>query len=168
MRWATEALFAVSLTMAFTTASLGAQAAAPAIGVEHVCTLLSKAEMAKFISRDRERFSEASEMAGICNYGGYIQILVYSGPDAEGRFIGLLKSFKKDTETRFPLTSLGADGWVMYPHPDNQYQSIGAFTHAKVGPHVVSIFIEAEDGKPAESAKDNAEALTKLVMSKLR
>lgn len=162
--------FTVSLAIGMATASLGARpAAGQAAGVEHVCSLLSKAEVAKYIARGREMDDPPEELPGICGYNaGSGQVLVYSGPNAEERFNRLLKSFKKDKEPRYPLASLGADGWVMYPRPDNEYQAIGAFTHARIGPHVVSVFVDADSGKAAESAKANAEALTKLILSKLR
>ena len=129
-------------------------------------SLLTSAEVAKYSTRRRETRGQGDEMAGICDYGAsWVQVLVYSGPNADAQFDRLLKSFKKDNETRYLLASLGPDGWVMYPRPDHEYQAIGAFTHAKVAPHVV--FVDADSGKPAESAKSNAEAVTKLVLSRL-
>src|SRR5690348_16181924 len=117
MKRSTAASVVMSLAMSFAVSTLGTQAAAPpAAGVAHVCSILTKAEVAKFITRGREMYSDPSEMSGICDYGAsWAQVLVYSGPNAEQQFDGLLKSFKKDKETRYPLASLGADGWVMYP-----------------------------------------------------
>jgi len=137
--------------------------------VEHVCTILTKEEVARYITRGRGDDENPDEMDGLCDYGAaWAQVLVYSGPDAEARFDRLLQRFKQDKETRHPMASLGSDGWVIYPHPDNEYQPVGAFTHARVGSYVVSVFIDADKGKPAESAKDNAEAVTKIVLARLR
>jgi hypothetical protein len=163
-------LVTVSLAIIIAAPSSGAQlAGAKPADVEHVCSILTKAEVAKYVTRGRDMDDKPGEMNGICDYGGgWGQVLVYSGPNAEQRFDRLLKAFKKDKEPRHPLPSLGADGWVIYPRPDNEYQSIGAFTHARVGQHVVSVFVDADEGKVAESATGNAEALTKLVLSRLR
>lgn len=165
--------FVVALATLLASQALGAQATTPGgdgTAVEHACSILTRAEVEKYIARGRSMDDfGGDEIPGICAYnGGSGQVLVYSGPNAEERFDRLMKSFKKDKEPRYPLASLGPDGWVMYPRPDNQYQAIGAFTHARVGQHVVSIFVEADSGKAAESARSNAEALTKLVMGKLR
>lgn len=172
MRQPTGCTLAVSFAIALTCTSLGAQAApaAKAPTPEHVCSLLTKAEAEKYILRGREASSPTGdEMDGVCDYGAaWGQVLVYSGPKAEEQFNRFLKSFKKDQEPRYPLPSLGPDGWVMYPRPDNDYQSIGAFTHARVGQYVVSVFVDADHGKTAETAKAGAEALTRIVMAKLR
>ena len=165
--------FVVAIAITMASQSLGAQSTPAGQGgavVEHACSILTKAEVEKYIARGRSMDDfGGDEIPGICAYNaGSGQVIVYSGPNAEERFDRLLKSFKKDKEPRYPLASLGPDAWVMYPRPDNQYQAIGAFTHARVGQHVVSVFVEADSGKAAESAKPNAEALTKLVMAKLR
>lgn len=161
----------IALTIALGSTSLGAQQAPSGKGAsgERVCSLLTTAEVEKYIARGRTMYSTPQEFMDTCSYGeSWGQVLVYSGPNAEQRFDRLLQSFKKDKEPRYPLASLGPGGWVMYPRPDNAYQSIGAFTHAKVGQHVVSVFVEADEGKPAESAKSNAEELTKLVVARVR
>lgn len=173
MTHATSHSFVVALAIAMAWPALGAQAnpaAKASVGVEHACSILTKAEVEKYIARGRPMSDfGGDEIPGICAYNaGSGQVIVYSGPNAEERFDRLLKSFKKDKEPRHPLASLGPDAWVMYPRPDNEYQAIGAFTHARVGQHVVSIFVEADSGKAAESATSNAEALTKIVMARLR
>ena len=162
-------LLPLAITVAF--CSLGAQSPPARQGTsgENVCSLLTTAEVEKYIARGRTMYSTPEPFMDTCSYGAsWGMILVYSGPNADKRFAGYLEAFKKDKEPRFPLPSLGPDGWVMYPRPENEAQPTGAFTHVKVGPHVVAVFVDADKGKSAESAKSNAETLTKLVMARLR
>ena len=173
MKHRTSHSVVVALVALLADRSLGAQATPAGQGgtaEEHVCSILTRAEVEKYIARGRPMSDFVGvEIPGICNYNaGSGQVLVYSGPNAEERFDRLLESFKKDKEPRYPLASLGPDAWVMYPRPDNAYQTIGAVTHARVGQYVVSVSVEPDSGKPAESAKSNAEALTKIVMARLR
>ena len=161
------------LPLAITVAlgSLGAQPtpARQATSSEPVCSLLTTAEVEKYITRGRTMYSSPAPFMDTCSYGAsWGMILVYSGPNADKRFEGHLEAFHKDKEPRFPLPSLGPDGWIMYPRPENEAQRKGAFTHVKVGSHVVGVFVDADEGESAESAKANAEAVTKLVMAKLR
>ena len=171
MRQHTGRSLIVSLAIAATTASLGAQAkpAAQAPAADHACSLLTKAEVEKYITRGRTMESDPAEIGANCSYGaGWGSVFVYNGTNAEESFGRMLKSFKGDKAPRTPLAALGPGGWVIYPKPENQYQSIGACAHGAVGQHVVFVCIESDDGKPVESATPYAEAVTKLVMAKLR
>jgi hypothetical protein len=171
MRRPTGRFLTIALTITLASAALGAQQtpARPGASGVRVCSLLTTAEVEKYIARGRTMYSTPEDFQDTCSYGAsWGQVLVYSGSNAEQRFDRHLEAFKKDKEPRYPLASLGPSGWVMYPRPDNKYQPTGAFTHATVGPHVVAVFVDADEGKPAESAKSNAEALTKLVVARLR
>jgi len=160
----------VTLTIALASTALGAQAkpaTQDATGV-HACSLLTPAEVEKYISRGRPE-SDPGEMGNTCSYGaGDGSIFVFSGPNAEASFNRTVKAFKKEQEATKPVASLGPGAWVMYPKPENQYQSIGACIHAAAGQHVVFVCVDADKGKPPESATPNAEAVTKLVVSRLR
>ena len=171
MRRPTGCSLVASLAIAVTATSSGGQAKPATQGptAEHACSLLTTAEVEKYIARGQTMESDPIEIGANCSYGaGRGSVFVYSGPNAEQSFGRMLKSFKGDKEPRTAVASLGPGGWVIYPHPENQYQSIGACAHATVGPHVVFVCVEADDGKPPESATSYAEAVTKLVMAKLR
>lgn len=171
MRHITGRSLVVSLAITLTSVSLGAQAkpGAQRPTADHACSLLTKAEVEKYIARGRTMESDPAEVGANCSYGaGAGSVFVYSGPNAEESFSRMLKSFKGDKAPRTSLPSLGPGGWVIYPEPENKYQSIGACAHAAASPYVVFVCIESDDGKPVQSATPYAEAVTKLVIAKLR
>ena len=139
------------------------------------CTLLTDAEVEKYIARGQKLYDkgEGASLGGgagsTCDWGGGRgQIIVYSGPKAEEGMNALLKAFGQDKEPKQPVAGVGDRAWVIYPKPRNQYQARVAFLGVKTGPHMLGISLEADDGKPTESVLPDVVSLAKVVVGKLR
>lgn len=149
--------------------SLGAQPSLSGDKTLHVCSLLTKAEVEKYIAKGRQMFQPPDEGSGSCNYEGDMgQILVFTGVKAEDDVQQLLKSFKHDKDPRHPVSGLGSDAWVIYPKPRNEYEATVAAVHARVGQRVLMVSIAAKDGKTGESVRADVEAVTKLLIERLK
>lgn len=139
------------------------------------CSLLTAAEVEKYIARGQKLYDEGSGASlgggagSTCDWGGGRgQIILYSGPKAEDGLNALLKAFEQDKEPKQPVAGVGDRAWVIYPKPRNQYQPRVAFLGAKTGAHMIAVSLEADDGKPTESVLPDVIALAKLVVGKLR
>jgi hypothetical protein len=174
----------LTLVAAFVCASassLGAQySGAQKAGVKEAatakpCTMLTDAEVEKYIARGQKLFDKGTAFtlgggAGSgCGWDGDRgQIILYSGPNAEAGLNALLTAFKQDTVRKQPVAGVGDRAWVIYPKPRNQYQARVGLLGVKTGQHMLAISLEADDGKPTESVLPDLIALARLTVSKLR
>jgi hypothetical protein len=159
------------MASAVCSAALTAQST-PAGSESDVCSLASSEEFQKAhgvnpaigIIPDTP---EATEMVWgpHCDYSdGAIDLFTKKTPSAElDRVLALTKGGKK----RAPVEGLGQRAFFTDIYPDDQYRRRGLLA-VFVGPRIVTISMDADEGEPIEATRPKLEGLAKLVLPRLK
>lgn len=131
--------------------SAGAARASGKPAAPQVCSLLSAAEIDRLVVRGQdthgapvERDSTSLGIAdSACEFGGFGQIVLFSGAGSEQRFEAFLKRFKAEQEKRTPVSGVGDRSYIMFPKPRNEYQDRAAYLVTRTGPYTLGISLNA-------------------------
>ena len=138
---------------------------------EFMCGLLTKAQVERELGRKLYNAPEGMQLGGgaLCDFdGGEAQVILFTGPQADANWEGMLKRFGHEKAKRTAVPGLGAPAYVIYPPPKNQYQETVAMVVVKTGKGTLIVSSSVDKGEPAEKALAPTVALVNLVLPKLK
>lgn len=79
----------------------------------------------------------------------------------------MLKRFKQDQQPREAVAGIGDRAYFMVPRARGEHDRVGLLA-TQVGPHTLSLTLDAPSGKSGEAVKKELMALARMIVPKVR
>lgn len=151
-------------------AQVAAERAKTTVGTVKACPLLTNAEISKVTGRNDpwELNDDPYDMGSACDWGGVVTLRIFSDPKPEDQVNWTLKNYKKDNETKTPISGFGAGAYIMFPTPRDKYEDDAALLVGRAGRRMFMISLTAPSGKTAQSLQPQLVKLAETVARRLK
>jgi hypothetical protein len=96
------------------------------------------------------------------------RVVVFSGENSEKLWENMLEQSGRGSRERIPVSDFNDKAYALDLEPRNEHEYPTALIVVTQGPHTAAVSVRAVEGKPANSAQQQAIELTKMVIAKLR